>query len=149
MHLTRFTDYGLRTLIYLGLHGDRLASVGDIAAAYRVKRNHLAKVVHRLGQLGLVETVRGRQGGLRLAHSPTEIRLGDVVRQTEGVLAPVECFIGGPCPIGGVCRLEGVMHEALDAFLAVLDHYTLQDILQMAPTSLAARLGLLDPILET
>ena len=142
MRLTRFTDYSLRTLIYLALHGDRLASIADIARAYRVSENHLTKVVHRLGQIGLIETVRGRQGGLRLARPAAEIGLGDVVRQTEESLAIVECFASATCPLTGACRLECALQEALAAFLAVLDRYTLHDLLAFGPTLLAARLGL-------
>jgi Rrf2 family nitric oxide-sensitive transcriptional repressor len=145
MRLTRFTDYSLRTLIYLGLHGDELASIADVARAYRVKENHLNKVVQRLAQIGLVETVRGRQGGLRLRRRPEDIGLGDLVRQTEDNLAIVECFVSGPCALTGACRLEGVLHEALAAFLAVLDRYTLEDVLTFGPTALATRLGLPAP----
>jgi len=142
MRLTRFTDYSLRTLIYLGLHGDRLASIADIARAYRVKENHLTKVVHHLGRIGLVETVRGRQGGLRLARPAVEVSLGEVVRQTEETCAVVECFNSNACPLTGVCQLECILHDATAAFLGVLDRYTLQDLLNAGRATLAARLGL-------
>ncbi len=142
MRLTRYTDYALRTLMFLGLADGRLSSIRDIAERYGISENHLMKVVHRLGLLGYVETIRGRNGGLRLARPPGEIRLGDVVRQTEEDLALVECF--GPaiaCRITESCRLRGILDEALSAFLAVLDRYTLQDLLRPR-NLLAAQLGL-------
>jgi Rrf2 family transcriptional regulator, nitric oxide-sensitive transcriptional repressor len=142
MHLTLFTDYSLRTLIYLGLHGDRLAAIADIADRFGIKQNHLTKVVHRLGQLGLVETVRGRHGGVRLARPPSDIPLGTLVRQTEENLAVVECFVAGPCRLVGACKLECVLRDALGAFLDVLDRYTLADLLAHEPEAMAARLHL-------
>ncbi len=145
MHLTLFTDYSLRTLIYLGLHGDGLVPIAEIARAYDIKQNHLTKVVHHLGQIGLVETVRGRQGGLRLARPPERIGLGDVVRRTEESFALVECFTSRACLLTGACQLECVLHAALAAFLAVLDRYTLTDLLEFGPATMATRLGLRAP----
>jgi len=116
-------------------------SIADVARAYRIKENHLTKVVPRLARLDLVETVRGPQGGLRLARPPAQIRVGEVVRGTEDNLAVVECFASTTCPLTGACRLELALHEALDAFLAVLDRYTLDDLLA-GPPNLATRIGL-------
>lgn len=129
MRLTRYTDYSLRTLIYLGLNDRGLSSIAEIARAYGISESHLTKVVHQLGRLGLVRTLRGRGGGLRLALPPSEIVIGAVVRQTEEDLALVECFAGGPCIITPSCRLRRALGEALAAFLAVLDGYTLADLL--------------------
>lgn len=134
MRLTRYTDYALRTLLYLGAQdlgtgAPRQASIGEIARAYGISENHLTKVVHQLGRLGLVRTIRGRGGGLRLALPPGEIVIGAVVRQTEEDLALVECFGSGACAITPACRLRHVLGEALGAFLAVLDRYTLADLL--------------------
>lgn len=129
MRLTRFTDYALRTLIYLGLHEPRQSSIAEIARAYDISESHLTKVVHQLGRLGLVRTTRGRGGGLRLGRPPGEIVVGAVVRQTEDDLALVECFSSGACAITAPCRLRRVFGEALAAFLAVLDRYTLADLL--------------------
>ncbi|WP_026440226.1 Rrf2 family transcriptional regulator [Acidocella facilis] len=145
MHLTRFTDYGLRTLIYLAMRPDRLAQISDIAAAYRVSENHMTKVVHRLGQAGLIETIRGRQGGMRLAHPPAQIRIGDVVRKLEPDFALVECQGDGSCAIRGACGLERVLDEALAAMLAVLERYTLEDVIAGNMASLRRRLGLALP----
>ncbi|HEX6979055.1 MAG TPA: Rrf2 family transcriptional regulator [Alphaproteobacteria bacterium] len=144
MRLTRYTDYALRTLMFLGLAEGRLSSIRDIAERYGISENHLMKVVHQLGLLGFIETIRGRNGGLRLARPPGQIRLGDVVRRTEEDLELVECF--GPateCRITESCVLRGILGEALAAFLAVLDRYTLQDLLRPR-NMLAAQLGLAD-----
>jgi Rrf2 family nitric oxide-sensitive transcriptional repressor len=129
MRLTRYTDYSLRTLIYLGLSEPRQSSIAEIAHAYGISENHLTKVVHQLGRLGLIRTTRGRGGGLRLGKPPHEIVVGAVVRQTEEDLALVECFASGACAITAPCRLRRALGEALAAFLAVLDGYTLKDLL--------------------
>ncbi len=132
MRLTRYTDYALRTLMYLGLKpAGELATINEIAVRYGISENHLMKVVHRLGQVGLVTTVRGRQGGVALARDPAAINIGDVVRQCEDDMRLVECFDpeGNTCPIAGVCGLTPVLGEALAAFLAVLDATTLADLL--------------------
>ncbi|MFE1600119.1 Rrf2 family transcriptional regulator [Methylobacterium sp. ID0610] len=129
MRLTRYTDYALRTLIYLGLREPEQCSIAEIARAYGISENHLVKVVHQLGRLGLVHTLRGRGGGIRLGRPPAEIVIGAVVRETEEDLALVECFSGGACAITAPCRLKRVLGEALAAFLAVLDRTTLADLL--------------------
>ncbi len=131
MRLSSFSDYSLRVLIYLGLHAGRLATVGEIAAAYGISDNHLTKVAHHLGRLGYVETVRGKGGGLRLGRGAAEIRLGEVIRGTEVDFALVECFAtGSQCQIHAACRLPPILDEALAAMFAVLDRYTLADLLQ-------------------
>ena len=143
MRLTRYTDYALRTLIYVGLHEPRQSSIAGIARAYGISESHLTKVVHQLGRLGLIHTTRGRGGGLRLAKPPAEIIVGAVVRQTEEDLALVECFAGGACAITAPCRLRRALGEALAAFLAVLDGYTLADLLGGSEgVEIAALLGL-------
>ncbi|HEX8373704.1 MAG TPA: Rrf2 family transcriptional regulator [Geminicoccaceae bacterium] len=146
MRLTRFTDYALRTLIYVGLQEPRQSSIAGIATAYGISETHLVKVVHRLGQLGLIRTTRGRGGGLRLGRPAGEITVGAVVRQTEEDLALVECFAAGPCAITAPCRLRHVLGEALAAFLAVLDRCTLADLLaEDAAPEIARLLGLPRP----
>jgi Rrf2 family nitric oxide-sensitive transcriptional repressor len=131
MRLTRYTDYALRVLLYLGTHPDKLATIGEIATYHNISRNHLMKVVHQLGALGYIDTLRGKGGGIRLAHKPEEIILGDVVRHTEENLEIVECFTPGnsECIIQPGCRLKTVLDEALGSFLATLDLYTLADFL--------------------
>jgi Rrf2 family transcriptional regulator, nitric oxide-sensitive transcriptional repressor len=129
MRLTLFTDYTLRTLIYLAVQPDRLVTVGDIAEAYGISTNHLMKVVHQLATAGDVTTVRGQHGGLRLARSAHDINLGAVVRRTEAEFAIVPCFGSEPdCAIRPECVLAGVLDEALSAFLDVLDRRTLADL---------------------
>lgn len=129
MRLTRYTDYSLRTLIYLGLREPQQSSIAEIARAYGISESHLTKVVHQLGRSGFIRTTRGRGGGLRLGRTAAEITVGSVVRQTEEDLALVECFAGGACAITAPCRLRRVLGEALAAFLAVVDHYTLADLI--------------------
>jgi Rrf2 family nitric oxide-sensitive transcriptional repressor len=142
MRLTTYTDYTLRTLIYLALERERLARIADIAESYGISENHLMKVVHRLGLAGYVETVRGKHGGLRLAEPPEAINLGEVVRRTEPDLDLVPCFEpSGLCRIRPACALKGVLGEALGAFLAVLDRYTLADLIRPR-RELAGLLGL-------
>lgn len=134
MKLTLRTDYALRTLIYLGLHPDRLASIKEIATAYEISENHLVKVVHHLGQKGLIETIRGKGGGIRLRGEAKDIRIGDVVRMTEDDMALVQCFqspdsASSGCLLTNACLLQGLLQEALDAFMAKLDAHTLADLL--------------------
>jgi Rrf2 family transcriptional regulator, nitric oxide-sensitive transcriptional repressor len=131
MKLTTFTDYSLRVLMYLGMQQERLATIAEIATVFDISEHHLTKVVHFLGKAGWLANVRGKGGGLALAVPPTQIRIGDVVRATEGSPVGGECFEpdGGHCCIAPVCRLQGVLGQAFDAFQAVLNRYTLDDIL--------------------
>jgi Rrf2 family nitric oxide-sensitive transcriptional repressor len=130
MKLTSFTDYSLRVLVYLAADASRRATISEIAGAFGVSENHLTKVVHMLGKQGWIETVRGKGGGMLLAMPPEKIGIGKVVRGTEGAALPAECFEedGGHCVISGCCRLQSVLGEAVDAFYAALDKYTLADI---------------------
>jgi Rrf2 family nitric oxide-sensitive transcriptional repressor len=151
MRLTLHTDYALRTLIYLGLHPDRRASIREIATAHRISENHLVKVVHNLGRGGFLETTRGKGGGLRLARPPEQINIGDVVRFTEEDMALVACFQppgeSGGCILLNVCGLQSLLGEALAAFLAVLDGRTLADLLAgRNRPAMAARLGQPDAV---
>lgn len=134
MQLTRFTDYSLRVLIYLGLHPDKLATIGEIAKNYGVSENHLMKVVHALAGYGYIETVRGKGGGMRLSRIPGLINVGDVVRDTEENLDLVECFNpdNQVCPLLPACVLKSVLSEARKSFLATLDRYSLADLIQGA-----------------
>ncbi len=130
MHITRYTDYSLRVLIYLAVQREHLTTIQEIADSYRISKNHLMKVVHQLNKKGYVETVRGKNGGLRLNMDPQNINIGVLVRETEQDLKLVECFSSeSSCAIGPVCGLKGVFSEALDAFLASLDQHSLADVL--------------------
>lgn len=130
MRLTVYTDYTLRVLIYLAANPERTPTIGEIAASYGISRNHLMKVVHELGVAGYVDTVRGKGGGLRLKRPAGAIGLGEVVRHAEGDFDLVPCFpgAGGGCAITPACRLKGALHRAREAFMAVLDSYTLADL---------------------
>lgn len=132
MRLTVFSDYTLRVLIYLGVRGEELSTIAEIAKAYGISRNHLMKVVHYLGQSGYVETMRGKGGGIRLAKKPSEINVGAVARATEGGSAIVECFDAeeSTCQIQTACLLQGVFRQAVEAFFEVLDRYTLADLVR-------------------
>ena len=132
MQLTLYTDYSLRVLLYLGLNPREMSTITDIADSYRISRNHLVKVVHNLAIQGFVNTTRGRGGGISLARSPAAINIGDVVRHTEVNFHLVECFDRerNTCPIAVACILKSALHEAQRAFMAVLDGYTLADILE-------------------
>lgn len=130
MQLTSFSDYCLRVLIYAGTKHPDLSSVKEIAAAYKINEPHVVKAVHFLSKAGYLETVRGRGGGLRLQRAADSVVIGDVIRQTESNLAVVECLgNGGMCAITPACNMKPMFKKALDAFLDVLDHYTLAQIL--------------------
>jgi Rrf2 family nitric oxide-sensitive transcriptional repressor len=130
MKLTAFTDYSLRVLMFLAADPERRATIADISAAFAISQNHLTKVVHFLGKQGWVSTVRGKGGGLLLAKPAHAIRVGDVVRDTEGTARPAECFSpqGSDCAIIECCRLQAALAEAVKGFYDVLDRYTLADI---------------------
>jgi Rrf2 family nitric oxide-sensitive transcriptional repressor len=132
MRLTVYTDYALRVLMYVAVRPEPRPTIGQIAASYGISRNHLMKVVHELGLAGFLETVRGKNGGLRLARPAAEIGLGEVVRRTEPDLALVPCFdpINAACAITPACRLRGALNQARLAFLKVLDDYTLADLVE-------------------
>jgi len=130
MRLTTFSDYTMRTLVYLGLNQGQLVTVPDIAEAYGISANHLTKVVHQLGLQGYIETVRGKGGGLRLARTPFGINIGELLRLAEGG-GLLDCLDGpSQCCIQPACKLVGILREAQDALFAVLDNYTLADLLQ-------------------
>jgi Rrf2 family nitric oxide-sensitive transcriptional repressor len=113
--------------MHLGLNQGRLCSISEIARANRVSENHLTKVVHRLGQIGLVKTVRGRGGGMKLALPAGEISVGRVVRETEEGFDLLDC---GACLLTPACGLTGALAKAVGAFLEVLDGYTIADLIK-------------------
>jgi Rrf2 family nitric oxide-sensitive transcriptional repressor len=132
MELSRFTDYSLRVLIYAAAREGEKVTLSELAQAYRISHHHLVKIVHYLGKLGFLHNRRGRSGGILLGRKATDIRVGDVIRKTETHFNLVECFSPGTdtCRISPTCRLKGVLHEATQAFLDVLDHYTIEDLVQ-------------------
>lgn len=139
MKLTAFSDYTLRVLMYLAVQDKRLATIPEIAAAYDISENHLKKVVHQLARSGVIETVRGKGGGIRLALAPQTIRLGAVIRTSEGSAPIVECQLdqASSCRIAPACRLTGILVRAFDALYATLDEYTLADLV-LKPQALQA-----------
>lgn len=125
MKLKSYTDYALRVLMHLAAQPDRLASISEIARTYRISHNHLMKVVHDLRKEGFLDSVRGRSGGVKLGRPAEQISVGDVVRRTEGTFDLVDC---GSCVIAPACSLTAALHEARQAFMAVLDGYSLADL---------------------
>ncbi|MDT8410145.1 MAG: Rrf2 family transcriptional regulator [Wenzhouxiangellaceae bacterium] len=133
MRLTQYTDFSVRVLIFLGLHPDRRCTIQEIAEGYGISRNHLMKVVQQLVSAGFVESARGSGGGLRLAHAPQQINLGEVIREMEPDFGMVECMRpNNQCVITQVCTLPGMLAEATRAYLGVIDQYTLLDLLPPA-----------------
>ncbi|HEF4730340.1 Rrf2 family transcriptional regulator [Burkholderia multivorans] len=145
MRLTDYTDYSLRVMLYLAVRGEGLATIQEISDAYGISKNHLMKVVQRLGELGWVDTVRGRNGGLRLFPASLKLTVGEVVRATETDFALVGCFVAGDdtrgCVIEPQCRLKGVLAAARDAFFAELERHTLAELAEPAP-ALVSLLGI-------
>lgn len=126
MRLTRYTDYAIRVLLYVGSRPDQLCSISEISAAYRISQNHLMKVVNDLVREGYVASARGRFGGIRLGRPASEINIGNVIRHTEDGFDLVDC---GSCVIAPACGMTSVLNQAMAAFMAVLDSYTLDDLL--------------------
>jgi len=132
MRLTLHTDYALRVLMYVGIKGDPLSTIPEIVEHFDISRGHVMKVVHHLGRLGYLETIRGKGGGLRLARKPSQINVGAVVRDMEEELAVLGCLQGneGYCRIEQCCVLRSALRDATNAFLAALDRYTLADLIK-------------------
>ncbi len=133
MQLTLHADYSLRVLLFLAERPNDVVSTQEISDAYHISRNHLVRVIQTLAASGFVRVSAGRTGGVTLARQAAEVRVGDVVRSAEPGFRVVECFdpASNTCPIAPVCRLRGALHEALAAFFAVLDRYTLADLIRM------------------
>lgn len=130
MRLTDYTDYTLRVLIYCASNPDRRVTISEIAAAYRISHSHLTKIVHELGRQGVLETVRGRGGGLRLLRTPSAISVGEIVRRSEPDFTMAECFdrSTNDCRLTPHCALRIALTRALEAYFAVLDGVTLHDV---------------------
>ncbi|MBY0579779.1 MAG: Rrf2 family transcriptional regulator [Burkholderiales bacterium] len=129
MRLTLYSDYSLRVLLYLSHKDQEAATITELADFYKISRNHLVKVVHNLGINGFITTSRGKHGGIRLARPAGEISVGDVVRHTEPDFDLLECFNAetDQCVVTKTCNLKSVLFEARNAFIEVLDRYTLAD----------------------
>lgn len=130
MHITRYSDYCLRTLIFLALQGDRLATIQEVSRSYNISKNHLMKIVYQLGQKGYINSIRGKNGGIRLGRAPEQINLGTLFTDVEQSFAIAECFsTNNSCAITPACHMKKILSDALAAFLAVLHQYTLADLL--------------------
>ncbi|MBO1519322.1 Rrf2 family transcriptional regulator [Oceanisphaera pacifica] len=129
MKLTTYTDFGLRTLMYLAtLPEGELTSVAHVANVYEISRNHLVKIVNQLAREGYIRAIRGKNGGICLARKPADINIGTVIRTLENNIQGIDC--GSPaCYLVKVCRLKDALKKAMDAFLAVMDGYTLADLI--------------------
>lgn len=139
MQLTRFTDYSLRVLMYLAHKGEALSTIAEVSTSHAISESHLTKVVHLLGKLGYVTTLRGKGGGIRLARPPQEINLGEVIRATEETPSIMECLAPGygeGCRLFHVCRLKHVLRDAEAAFFQHLDGYTIADLVPPATVQL-------------
>ncbi len=131
MRLKKYTDYALRVLIYVNSKEEgELTSIKEISETFGISQNHLSKIVYQLGQLELLHTIRGRNGGIALSKSPEDINIGHVVRMMEDDFVMMECFDRdtNTCVITPSCKLKHVLNDALIAFLRVLDQYTLNDL---------------------
>lgn len=149
MRLTKQTNYAIRMMMYCATNSDRLSRIPDIAKAYTVSELFLFKILKPLVDAGLMETVRGRNGGIRLARASTEITLLDVVRVTEENFAMAECFENdaAECPLVDSCGLNAALRRALNAFFDVLSDYTIDDLVKARP-DMKSILGLLDKDVE-
>lgn len=136
MRVSTYSDYALRVLMQAALRRPARITVDEVADAFGISRHHLVKVVHDLGQHGYLATWRGIGGGFTLALPPEKIRVGDIVRLGEESETVIDCKdrLGRRCQIFPACRLKGVLDEAAAAFFAVLDSYTLNDLLGQAST---------------
>ena len=142
MRLTRQSNYAIRTLVYCAVNEPGLSRVADIAKAYNISELFLFKLIKPLVENGLIETVRGRHGGIKLGKPAEQITLLDTIRLTEENFALAECFEdGADCPLIGECDLNGALREALGAFFTVLQKYTIAD-LASKKRSIRDRLGL-------
>ncbi len=129
MQLTSFTDYGLRTLMYLAAHQEKLSSVREVAEHYDISRNHLVKVVHRLSKLGYIQTIKGKGGGIKISKDAINLRLGDLIFELEPHMNMVECFDAktNTCRITNSCQLKHFLFEATHSYIDTLNQYTLAD----------------------
>jgi Rrf2 family iron-responsive transcriptional regulator len=143
MRLTRQTNYAVRMLMYCAADSENLSRIPDIAKAYSVSELFLFKILQPLAKAGIMETVRGRNGGVRLARPANEITLLDVVKTTEDNFAMAECFENdaSECPLVDSCGLNSALRRALNAFFEVLSEYTIEDLVKARP-DINALLGL-------
>lgn len=146
MRLTKQTNYAIRMMMYCGAREPgALSRVQEIAKAYGVSELFLFKILQPLVEARLMETVRGRKGGVRLARPAGDITLYEIVRVTEENFAMAECFENdtAECPLIDSCSLNAALYKALNAFFAVLQQYTIEDLVQDRP-HMRALLGMME-----
>ncbi len=130
MHITRYTDYSLRVLIYLATRTEQLSTINEIAQSYGISKNHLMKIVQQLNLQGYLLAIRGKNGGLKLNRPANEINIGSLIRQIEDKSKLVECFgSDNQCVITPSCQLKRIFAEAQECFFKHLDAYTLEDLI--------------------
>ncbi|GHG88368.1 RrF2 family transcriptional regulator [Pseudodonghicola xiamenensis] len=131
MRITKRTNIAIRLLMYCAAHPERLVTKSEIAQVCNVSENHLAQVINQLGQLGYLQTHRGRNGGMSLARSAETVQIGEVFRLMEGSLPLAECFADAEntCPLVSACRLRLALMDAAQAFYASLDEVTLDALI--------------------
>ncbi len=130
MHITRFTDYAIRVLIYLAVKKNELSTISEIAESYGISKNHLMKIVQELNLKGYLLATRGKNGGIRLITEAESINLGKLIRDLENETKLVECFgNNNQCVITPSCQLKMIFSEAMESFFATLDGYTLADLI--------------------
>lgn len=130
MQLTLFTDYALRTLVFLTLQPEQhLSTITEVADRFSISRNHVVKIVHQLGMKGYIDTIRGKHGGIRLARARAEINLGDLIADMENMSCLMDCQREG-CRLSPGCRFQSIMRKAMRAFMAVLAEFTLADLVR-------------------
>jgi Rrf2 family transcriptional regulator, nitric oxide-sensitive transcriptional repressor len=129
MQLTSYTDYSFRVLLYLSRTPNKFSTITEISEFYEISKNHLVKVVHSLARLGFIISIRGKGGGIKLAKSPSEISIGEVIRKMEPNFCLTECFNleTNRCVITNMCHLKGILNQGMEAFFKVLDGYSLAD----------------------
>ena len=138
MKLTRYSDYALRVCLYLALHNDRLVSISEVVQAYDLPQGNIMKLTTDLVGSGLVESVRGRTGGIRLARPASEITVGQIVRRTEKDQPLVDC---STCILAPECGLICILNDAKQAFFQSLDAHTLAEVVKRSPTALSKLLS--------
>ena len=145
MRLTQHSNYAMRLLMYCALKSDQPVRLAEIAEAYDISGHHLNKIAQRLTHFGVIQTIRGRNGGIRLAKDPADINVGTILRYTEENLLIVECFSEetNTCPLISECKFRLLLKDALQAFLTVLDTHTLEDLVAH-PDCLKPLLGMTD-----
>ncbi|MBR9728575.1 Rrf2 family transcriptional regulator [Shewanella intestini] len=149
MKLTRYTDFGIRILMYVAMQPERevLFRISEVTEVFELSSNHVAKIIHHLGKLGYIQTIRGKSGGFKLAVEASEINLGTLVGQLENSLAPIDC--NEPrCRFTSACAFKGILGKALAAYMAVLAQYTLADIVANKEELISTLSDLSIPVLE-